>query len=129
MFDLSYHHGYSCLINHTIMNYDVLLNVVSEWLDEPSFPHFVTREVPKPLNVEKLVSILAIVGPRRSGKTTFMYQLIKELLGSNKYSRSDILFVDFEDYRLIDFRPNDMEALFTAFQQKAGKNPLFLLSE
>ncbi|MCK7467887.1 MAG: hypothetical protein MZU91_07020 [Desulfosudis oleivorans] len=38
----------------------------------------------------------------------------------------DILFVDFEDYRLTDFTAADTDALLTAFQQVAGKAPTFL---
>jgi hypothetical protein len=36
------------------------------------------------------------------------------------------LFVDFEDYRLTDFKAIDTDALLAAFQQVAGKPPAFL---
>jgi predicted AAA+ superfamily ATPase len=55
-----------------------------------------------------------------------MYQLIQDLLAQGKWSREDILFVDFEDYRLTDFTAADTDALLTAFQQVAGKAPTFL---
>jgi len=55
-----------------------------------------------------------------------MYQLIQDLLTQRNCSREDILFVDFEDYRLADFTDADMDSLFTAFQQVAGKTPTFL---
>ena len=55
-----------------------------------------------------------------------MYQLIQDLLAQGNWSREDILFVDFEDYRLTDFTAADTDALLTAFQQVAGKAPTFL---
>ena len=71
-------------------------------------------------------SIIAVAGPRRAGKTCYMYQLIQDLLTQGNWSREDILFVDFEDYRLTDFTAADTNALLTAFQQVTGKAPTFL---
>ena len=53
-------------------------------------------------------------------------QLIQDLLASGKACREDILFVDFEDYRLTDFKAADTDTLLAAFQQVAGKAPSFL---
>jgi len=55
-----------------------------------------------------------------------MYQLIQGLLAQGNWSRKDILFVDFEDYRLTDFTAADTDALLTTFQQVAGKAPTFI---
>ncbi|MBN2254978.1 MAG: ATP-binding protein, partial [Deltaproteobacteria bacterium] len=70
--------------------------------------------------------ILAIVGPRRAGKTYFMYQLIRSLLEHNEYSKEDILFLDFEDYRLGKFTGDPIDEILTAFNQVAGRYPRFL---
>ncbi|MBU1398493.1 MAG: ATP-binding protein [Proteobacteria bacterium] len=76
--------------------------------------------------LERASEITAVAGPRRAGKTFYMYQLIQDLLAPGKWRREDILFVDFEDYRLTDFTAADTDALLTAFQQVAGKAPTFL---
>jgi predicted AAA+ superfamily ATPase len=78
------------------------------------------------LVLERTSEIIAVAGPRRAGKTCYMYQLIQDLLAQGNWSREDILFVDFEDYRLTDFTAADTDALLTAFQQVAGKAPTFL---
>ena len=54
-----------------------------------------------------------------------MYQLIKEHFKSN-FSKEDILFIDFEDYRLAGMEPGDIELILTTFVQLTGRHPRFL---
>lgn len=107
------------------MNRDSLLAVVAEWLEEIALPPLVRRQV-FPVDPEHLKHILAIVGPRRAGKTYFMYQLIQSLLDTGNWAKQDILFVDFEDYRLSGFLAEDLDELLAAFQQLTGQYPRFL---
>jgi len=107
------------------MKRDTLLAIIAEWLEEWEMPPLVTRHQPA-IEPADLKRILAIVGPRRAGKTYFMYQLIQSLLQGNQYSKEHILFLDFEDYRLVDFTGDAMDELFAAFHQLAGRYPLFL---
>ncbi|MFZ4780092.1 MAG: ATP-binding protein, partial [Terrimicrobiaceae bacterium] len=62
---------------------------------------------------------------RRAGKTFYFFQLIRELVESG-VERADILFVDFEDYRLADLGRDPVDALLTAHHQIAGRAPKFL---
>jgi len=103
----------------------VLLTIIAEWLEEGELPSLVRRNQPA-LDLENLKRILAIVGPRRAGKTYYMYQLVHSLLQSAKYTKEDILFIDFEDYRLGEFSGHNIDELFTAFHQIAGRYPGFL---
>ena len=107
------------------MNRDSLLAVVAEWLEEFALPPLVQRQV-FPVDPDHLKHILAIVGPRRAGKTYFMYQLIQSLLDTGNWAKQDILFVDFEDYRLSGFLAEDLDELLAAFQQLTGQYPRFL---
>jgi hypothetical protein len=107
------------------MKTEIAKRIVAEWLEEQSLPPVVARDIPA-IDLEHLKEILAIVGPRRAGKTFFMYQLIQGLLDGGKHTREDILFVDFEDYRLADFKPADVESLFVAFNQLTGKFPKYV---
>ena len=108
------------------MNGDILQRVIAEWVRGAELPALTPREQPLPDLTVAPRPILAVVGPRRAGKTYFLYQLIEDLLRAGKARRDDILFVDFEDYRLSDFRPQDMEKLLAAFHQIAGKPPRYL---
>jgi len=99
-------------------------NIIAEWLSEWEPPPLTNRTL-TPVHLKKLSDILAVVGPRRSGKTYFMCQLIMELF-DNGVAREEILFLDFEDFRLNDMKPSDIENLFTAFYQLTDRNPSFL---
>jgi predicted AAA+ superfamily ATPase len=107
------------------MNNEVLLSVVAEWLEETELPGLVPRQIPE-VDLETLRRVLAIVGPRRAGKTFLMYQLIGALERGGRSSRRDILFVDFEDYRLSGFSTGDVIPLLATFQRLAGGPPRFL---
>lgn len=107
------------------MKKDALLTIVAEWLEEWDAPEIIERNQPA-IKPDELKHILAIVGPRRAGKTYFMYQLISSLLKRNKYSKEDILFLDFEDYRLGDLTGDAMDDIFTAFHHMVGRYPSFL---
>ncbi|NIQ37918.1 MAG: AAA family ATPase [Proteobacteria bacterium] len=104
---------------------EALLAIIAEWLEETEMPSLVPRHQPA-IEPENLERILAIVGPRRAGKTYFMYQLIQSLLQGGRYSKEDILFIDFEDYRLGEFTGDNMDELFAVFHQLAGRYPRFL---
>jgi len=104
---------------------DALITILAEWLEEGELPFLVPRNQPA-IEPENLKRILAIVGPRRAGKTYYMYQIIQSLLQSGKYKKKDILFIDFEDYRLGEFTGDNIDELFAAFNQIAGQYPRFL---
>jgi len=64
---------------------------------EKALPELVERE----LEVDGPRKIKSIIGPRRAGKTSFLFQKIKELLGRG-VEKECILYLNFEDPRLID---------------------------
>lgn len=104
---------------------EILKKIVAEWLEEKVLPAPVRRDAPDPA-LDRASEIVAVAGPRRAGKTWYLYQLIRDLLEQGNRCREDILFIDFEDYRLSDFAAADMDALLAAFQQVTGKAPTFL---
>lgn len=75
--------------------------------------------------IERISNILAIVGPGRAGKTYFMYRLIGNLLKKG-LTKKQILFIDFEDYRLIGIQPADIENILSAFYQLTDQYPRYL---
>ncbi|MFM8830730.1 MAG: ATP-binding protein [Spartobacteria bacterium] len=99
--------------------------IVGEWLEQFRLPELVDREAVHP-EVSNLSEILAVVGPRRSGKTFFFFQLIRDLIEKRGVARDRILFVDFEDYRLPYLGKDPAGELLTAFQQVAGHAPEYL---
>lgn len=82
-------------------------------------PYVLDRDINVNLNVD---FITAITGPRRAGKTYFCFQLIKEL--AKKISRENVLYINFEDERLIGIEANNLNELLDAFYEmsKIDKN-------
>ncbi len=102
------------------MRYETARSVVAEWLDRDGFPDLVDRSLPT-LDPPPKGSILALVGPRRSGKTFLMYQISEEM---DRDGSS--LLVDMEDYRLVSMQPEDMELLLRAHREFTGDDPTHL---
>jgi len=99
----------------------ILKNILTE-MYERDLPELIERDIK--VNIDTSNNILAIIGPRRSGKTYFMFQIMKQLL--DKYSRDDFLFIDFEDYRLIPIKNFDIDELLRSFYELFYKEPKFL---
>ena len=74
-------------------------------------PAFRRRELEVPLNLEKIITI---IGPRRAGKTYYLYQIMGELekLG---VGRHQMLYLNFEDERLVLEGDNDL--IFDAYRE------------
>ena len=99
---------------------EVFKKILIEW-QESDLPIVTKRlyEYNSDLN-----DILAIIGPRRAGKTYFMLQIIEELCIKEK--KSDFVFVNFEDYRLIGFKPENFGDIIDAHYELYGTKPKYL---
>jgi len=71
------------------MELSALERIVSEWVRGADLPAMTRRDAPLP-DLAPPRPILSVVGPRRAGKTYFVYQLIGSLLGSGKTFFSSI---------------------------------------
>ncbi|MEM0236416.1 ATP-binding protein [Thermofilum sp.] len=91
------------------------------------------RLVERDLRVEPDLPVrrtISIIGPRRAGKTFFMFQIIRRLLESN-VDRSRILYVNIESDLLIDCALEDLRRMLDVFyevhpESKKQKVYLFL---
>ena len=68
------------------------------------------------------------VGVRRAGKSYLMFQRIQELLKAG-IKKEEILYINFEDDRLINFKTEDFENLKNAYHQLYDFKPIFFLDE
>ncbi len=66
----------------------------------------IERELKVPFNSKKIITI---IGPRRSGKTFFLYSLIKKIK-----DRTNVIYINFEDERL-DFKKDNLDLIFQAY--------------
>ena len=72
--------------------------------------------------------IVLISGVRRSGKSSLMRLICDDIIKKGSVPASNILYVNFEDERFVDFTIRDFESLYEAFldlQRPKGKKFLF----
>ncbi len=93
------------------MNKDILKKIIIESQERVFKLKFVSRKIELD---EKLNYVFT--GIRRSGKTYMLYQIIKDLL-SQKKSIEDILYINFEDERLIEFTYHDFDLLLDCYKE------------
>jgi len=74
---------------------NILKRIIKDFHNRP-LPDFKSRHADVPLNLDKIITI---VGPRRAGKTYYLFQLMAEL-ESQGVARNQILYINFEDERL-----------------------------
>ena len=87
-------------------------------------PWWSTKKVPEELRGQprldysllvksiEVQEVTIIVGVRRAGKSTFMYQMVEKLLGRG-IQPEQILFINFEDTR---FDENSLEEIYQAYR-------------
>lgn len=69
-----------------------------------------------------------LVGVRRAGKSFLMFQMIKLLLEKGK-NWNDMLYLNFEDDRLLGFEASDFNAILEVHSEMGGNKPVLFLDE
>ena len=69
-----------------------------------------------------------LVGVRRAGKSYMLYSKIQQLL-RNGTPENEILYINFEDERLTDFKTEDFNLLLECHNELYGKRPMLFLDE
>jgi predicted AAA+ superfamily ATPase len=65
----------------------------------------------------KFKEVVIITGPRRGGKSSLMKLICDDLIKKDKVSPSNILYLNFEDERFIEFYTGDFAQIFELFLQ------------
>ena len=79
--------------------------------------------IPRQIVLEKNGNYV-FVGLRRAGKTYLLYQIIKE-----QQQIQDVLFINFEDERLIEFTYRELYLLLEAYAELFKQKPILFLDE
>ena len=77
-------------------------------------------------DLDRLEKIVAILGPRRAGKTYFLKQIIDEL----ELKKEQIVFFDFSEISVEEYKPADFEQTLTAYYELSPDyKPYFFFDE
>ncbi len=90
---------------------EILKTIIREF-HASEIPSLVKRDVEVPIASGKIISI---IGPRRSGKTYFLYQLISTIVESTS-NKENILYINFEDERL-DLTTEELDLILQAYRE------------
>jgi predicted AAA+ superfamily ATPase len=91
----------------------IIEEIIEEFEKDP-LPKFIKRELDIPLNSTRAVTI---IGLRRSGKTFYLYQTIEKLLNEG-IDKSRIIYINFEDERLLDFKTEDFTKIIELYHKR-----------
>ncbi len=95
---------------------------------ESTLPKTVGRELEIPLGKK----IVTLAGPRRAGKTFYFFQTIEKLL-KNNVPKDKIVYVNFEDDRILPLKTADLNDLIEAYLElypaNKGKEPYLFFDE
>jgi len=91
--------------------------ILSEFQAAP-FPPMLERELPVDLSVvnSPVTKVITIIGPRRAGKTFFLFQLMQRLLTDGLDIR-DFVYVNFEDERILPMAATDLHLILDAWHE------------
>lgn len=97
-------------------------------LEKPRVKKYIKRDVTL-VDIDK---IMTIIGPRRAGKTYFLFQIIDGLL-QKKINSNQILYINFEDERLSYLKQEDLgriiEEFYNLFPENKKKKSYFFFDE
>lgn len=106
------------------MNHDILKMVIGDLLQTIKEAEIVKRDISFEENGDYV-----LVGPRRSGKSTILYERVRDLLSSG-VKESQIAYVNFEDERLSDFSLSDFADIVLVAKERAeSRKPIYFLDE
>ncbi len=100
------------LLYNTMISKTLWGNIIKDF-QERQFPEIVERDIHYPLDIP-LDRAVVFSGPRRSGKTYLMYMGIKQLLARGE-DKNSILYMNFEDSRLVGAASQDLNTLLEVF--------------
>ncbi len=104
---------------------EILKEIILEFHDKGIPEDLIDRDINIDfINMKKFAKI--IVGPRRAGKTYFLFQIMKAI----KKPINNFVYINFEDNRLIDFTYKNFEDILKAYYELyPEKKPFLFLDE
>lgn len=105
------------------MNHDILKKVIFD-------QHQVIKDaviVDRDIELEKAANYV-LVGLRRAGKTTLLYKRVKDLI-QDGVSWNQIIYINFDDERLLGFNVHDFEDVLLVAEEMSDKKHYFFFDE
>ena len=105
------------------MNHDILKEVIFDQHEIIKKTNIIPRDYDFDLNVNYV-----LIGLRRAGKSTLLYKIVKDLVEKGT-EWNQIIYINFEDERLVEFSLNDFNDLLSVQAELSDKIGYFFLDE
>lgn len=105
------------------MDKNILKTIIAD--NQVEVPRY--KVIPRDFEFEELGNYV-FVGIRRAGKSFLLYQRIQQLLAQG-VQWDEILYINFEDERLVDMSLEDLNLLLEVHLETYGKKPILFLDE
>ena len=105
------------------MNHDILKEVIFDQHEIIKKTKIVPRDYDFDLNANYV-----LIGLRRAGKSTLLYKIVKDLVEKGT-EWNQIIYINFEDERLVEFSLNDFNDLLSVQAELSDKIGYFFLDE
>jgi len=98
------------------MKKEIAIELIRDFHEKP-LPDIIDRELE--LRLSKIKKAITIIGPRRAGKTFFLFNHMKRL---KNVKRNEILYVNLEDDRLLPLKLEDMDRILRTYYEIYPEN-------
>lgn len=99
---------------------ELLKSIIRTFQTEPLPRDIVKRDIELPIDSGAVISV---IGSRRAGKTYVLLATIQKLLRQG-VPKESIIYINFEDERLIDLRVSDLDTILQAYRELYPDNSL-----
>lgn len=108
-----------------MINPAIFKEIILEYQHNIPKIHLITRDI----SLEPDLNYI-FVGLRRAGKSFMMFTDIQSRLNKGKITIQDVLYINFEDERLLEIEANDLRNIIFSYEEMFdNKNPLIYLDE
>ncbi len=108
------------------------LKVIIKEFHETGLPPLVERQLSIDFSLFKsrVKKIITVIGPRRAGKTYFLFQIMHKLL-ANGMDITDMIYINFEDERILPMEGKNLQHVLDAYYElyEKKKRPIVFFDE
>jgi len=99
---------------------ELLKSIIRTFQANPLPQDIIKRDIELPIDSGAVISV---IGSRRAGKTYLVLETIQQLLNKG-VPKDNIIYINFEDERLIDLKTSDLDSILQAYRELYPDNNL-----
>ncbi len=106
--------------------------IIIKEFHESALPELIPRHLEINLSIlnSPVKKIITVIGPRRAGKTSYLFQLMRELITAGT-DKTNIIYINFEDERILPLRAEELHLILDAYFElyETAEHPFIFFDE